>query len=252
MGKVIEHKSPINSFTGQPIAAPSLEFFFPVLADSLAGRSQLPTGFELMVSEEPDNVVDRFSQSEFLNPTSESLLPIASTLAEFKPTSLVSFDDHWYLRCCRGSVDKYEAGSQILLQDCSSPEEVASWFEGFDVEDIDVLSFYQTYGGMRESLPQASGNFLYGDLVFVSDHPMSRYMDEDDLSGWEDSVCLYTARNGDVLLVSEEGETAWVSIERQEVIPFTDSFSNFILFWASHVRSDKGRPFDSFSSHEDA
>jgi hypothetical protein len=119
--------------------------------------------------------------------------------------------------------------------------------DDFDFYHRTYVDFLRLFCGMREALPPASGHFLYDEFTVFCDDPWSDSLDMDADEEWVDSLILFRSRNGDVLLMNEEGVTGWFLHEQGRVEPYSTTFNKFVLQYS--VFLDKCRePFDGYSA----
>jgi hypothetical protein len=111
-----------------------------------------------------------------------------------------------------------------------------------------MVEFFTTFGELRDSAPPLAGAFALPsaeDCFDAADH------DDEDGSrqAWDGAAVIYSARNGDNVLVNAQSEVAWAVMETGEVRAF-GRFEDLLHAYLATRGSPDFRVFDSWSSEE--
>lgn len=202
------------------------EFTFPV------DRSQIPSGFAIPSTFETIADYDGVDAAGILfakitGCRTQSMRAFVDWFSNFTPASLQLWDGTWCLRCSRNDFADYEVGNNFYfrtpLTEGITEELLGEFLADFGLECDAFSEFYLRFSGLRESTPGISGHFPYDEFVLFSG-----ILNDDLGEQWNDSLCLYRALGGEILLLNEFGETAWYYHGSGSIKKFTETFPEFI------------------------
>jgi hypothetical protein len=219
----------------------AVEYRLPIDVKDLPSGTELPRRFRILTESDPAKWLERIYST--LVP--RSFRTLSDAFLKFTPISLVlACDESWYVRCCFDDPENYSGN--IYLPRGQRYEIVRDLVESVNMSRL--FEFVQSFGGLRESLPPGSGNFIYDKFTLFSDHPVAETFDtSEEYEEWEDALCLFYASNGDILLLSQDWQTGWFRLTQQVIEIYSDSFGQFVRQYAVFVKTYSD-PFDSFSA----
>lgn len=241
-GEVISHTI-VNPFTRQPVGEPALEFTPSVDLDLIPPGTTAPKKFLAVLSGKTAYV--DFIEGLGQQPPRPSLLPMIRRWSEYRPSSVVYFEDTWYLRAIRGTFDDYTERNNLFFRFRDDKMEVAELTGKVGCGDLDWIHFFQSFRGLRKCLPTNSGHFEFSNFQQLSSFDLPCDLDAKSRR-WLTSRCVYFAGNGSILLLNKDGQTAWFNFELCEVFPYSESFEAFTLRYLKFSQSKK--VFDDYTS----
>ena len=240
--RIIKHEFK-NAFTGQMDGCSAVEYRLPVKRSELKRLPQ-SRSIEALCDLGPSEDQSWFSR--FYESSNNGIHAVFDVVRKFEPVSLVHAVDQWYVRCCRDNCNDYLVGKELYLANKRNWTTIS-----FEIEDFPACKtfkeFLRKFAGLRESMPQTSGSFMYDEFQLFGD--LATGLSTDEYEDWLDAMCVYYARNGDLVLLGEDGETGWYVLGENRVELLTSNFDELLELWAA-FRSETNEPFDSFSVAE--
>ena len=158
---------------------------------------------------------------------SKPLLGLRSVLGEFEVREIVDYGDGGLIYAVRPNAEDQNVGNAFYLPAPIDAELLASRLNDSNLSDVDNLPEFMThFGGLAEDTTTA-GQFVH------TENPWPTFTDSWDGSiegfdEWKDSLMLYHARNGCILLVRSDGHVAWWVMQEAVVREIAQSFGEFI------------------------
>lgn len=152
--------------------------------------------------------------------TDKQLRVLADHVLSFAPTALVFRGEQAWVQLGKISQGVSEGFFVPFNHAKSIPNEL---FAGFSPDrDVCLLlkSFFECFGGLRETDPPLSGYFF--DPPFPSLREIAE-RDDVNFGAWGDAIPVFQGLAGDTLLVDANGRTGWWLIEEQRVAPFLEN-----------------------------
>lgn len=116
-----------------------------------------------------------------------------------------------------------------------------------------LKQFLRFFSGLRESEPGVSGDFP-GVLAWQTfEESLGEYTTacpDQEIDPWRKSVVIFNARNGNRVLMRQDGRLAWDVKQEQRVDERWTNFDEFIAHYADYLEYDW--PFDSYGPSDKA
>ncbi len=201
----------------------------------------------ILLSSTPEEALQWYGR--YYKGNTDSVKRLVDSISKFAPTAAVSFDGHWFIRCCKGDVEDYSFGNNLYLAERQNFDVLRELMGDFEFSHTSYTDFLRLFAGLREDIPPMSGDFLYDEFTLFCDNRWSENLEEDEYEEWLDALCFYSARNGDLLLLNEEGPTGWFFHEENRIEIYSSTFNEFVERFASFIDTTD-RPFDAYSAFE--
>jgi hypothetical protein len=240
---VIEHKNPHNS---PRITA--VEYFLPATEMPQDVRDGLHPWIRQMVGKQPDEVkellVERWKGIK--NP---ALRKLRDRLLDFQPDSIVVHRGEGFLSMHLTPGVTAPCGDSWYLP---APGDNAEWerrIKQLGINNPAFLEFVQSFAGLREDIPDMSGDFLYVDPWET--FPLEGYELKDikNADKWQGSLIVYDGRGGYHALLHPSGRVGWWLMPEGEVIDSKQDFESFANYFTDYSRQ-YSYPFDPFPMDE--
>ena len=160
--------------------------------------------------------------------------------------SQLSYSIIWYT-ALGTSIDPktHQPGNQDFMLAAPPEFSVTDALAKFVTPTPLMAEFFTHFHALRESPPGCAGSFLppnTWDRV-AEDRHLASYRQSKE---WQTAVSIYHALNGDYVLLSKTGKTAWAQMETQRIVPLKDDFEAFIQHYVAYRRFSW--PFDSWGA----
>ena len=169
------------------------------------------------------------------------LLKVRDLLLGFGCTSLVVLEQHAWLGTERSPDDC----DLFLIAEPIATERIDRLLNQHGLSGNKLFrEFLAQFGGLRED-PTIAGSFVRGDeesLRMVNQPWM-----KEEVAGyddWEGSSIIYSARNGDAVLLHPSGPIAWWKGAERRIDHQADDFGEFLEYFVEYKQTDW--PFDSY------
>jgi hypothetical protein len=168
------------------------------------------------------------------------LLSLKNYLLEFVPESIILRDGKGWLAIADPKF--LHIKDQTICWFVAPPPDIQLLqrrLDEFAPKEIECLhSFLLNFGGLRETIPGDAGDFCQIDQwENLAVCGWEGYIKEcRNYDAWRESVMLWGARNGDVLLLDSSGRLGWWSHETNEIYDFLNSFPVFIDYFVKYIK----------------
>lgn len=174
---------------------------------------------------------------------------MVALVRSFVPRRIEFSDSAGYVLCVKSAPGGRDTGgmSNHLYIAQPLPQEVVAERVRYFNEPLQAMmgDFISRFAGCGEEMEGHAGQFVLFHDAAAKDVV---YYEPETLGDWVDASLLYSASNGDSVLVNRAGGTAWHVMETNEIVPLFDRFAEFVKHYAD-FRSTSGR-FDSWASRE--
>jgi hypothetical protein len=169
----------------------------------------------------------------------ESIQPLVES---FHPLKIEYEDDDGYVLLMRNTPEFVTTTSYIYIQEPLSVASLNSMIEYFEMPVRNLIrGFYSLFAGFGTAKRGRVGRFLHA-AVFAK-----RRIGPTLSTEWLDARLLFTADNGDSLLINKQGETAWHVLGEDDVFPLFKDFIDFPRHYITFIANEEDI-FDCWSS----
>ena len=195
-----------------------LELFLPFNAETLADFESVPNAIRDW-QDLDSNSVSQHLRYKFRSITTPSVERFCEFFQSFKPVSVLEYDGAWQFRFSNSpEIADFSWGTNFFLPagGHNFEHKLEVFSEGYDIQCPDLIEFFTNFHGLTSS-PFSQG--------FTSDFSPFSFLGFEIDDNWDESVILFYAGNGDLLLMNEEQEVSWWYHETNEIGFFAGSFT---------------------------
>ena len=202
-------------------------------------------GFIGLTPEQADRrVAERWSSIQ-----RPSLQALRDTLSRFSVDSIVDHGEGGKIRAYRPTTKEAGIGDYWYLSPPLDSTEISRRLEPGGLQANEGMKEFLThFAGLAEDTV-ISGHFVHSEAPW----PLFDKSWGDDIEGfdeWENSLILYTARNGCDVLVRKDGRVAWWVMQEGKVEPLAKDMDEFVLLFDAHRKLSW--PYDPYGPPDDA
>lgn len=182
-------------------------------------------------------LAQRWEQApEFLHPLRDRLL------REFRPCTILVRGEECFLGVYRDDAD-FDGMFVPPPPQAAKVDEITRQFSPNARDSI--AAFLHHFGGLRESVPPTSGDFVYDQTYSFADEEYPVHGGSRECASW---LIFYHALNGDSLLISPSGELAWYRLGTYSFHRLRVDIESLPKHFADYKYDTY--PFDSHGRHD--
>lgn len=197
-------------------------------------RSKLHPWFASLMNQDAETIAKKIQQ-RLTTDASTDLAPLIEHTALFVPHRVCCRNEIGYIACVkRESRDKkmLRPSDLLMIAQPLSDEVVRQRCDDFD-ETIRPLmhEFLSKFAGFGEDMEiNFAGQFVLDKWRHAKEVVTG---ESSSLAEWADAIVIYSAYDGDSLMINKHGATAWYVAETKQVMPLFDTFPEFIRHYVA-------------------
>ncbi len=179
-------------------------------------------------------------ETRWANIAQPGLRHLADYLLSFAPSSVIVRNScSWLVLKDPAKAVIENVGDQWFIAPPPDSDFLEHRLKAFGLETHDLVrDFTLCFGGLREDIPNLSGEFVAVQAWEPFAGPELKYIRETcrNFNDWEGSLVFYQSRNGDQLLLHPYGNVGWWSHESDEVYDLLGSFDAFPEYCCRYIK----------------